>query len=273
MPVIEIDSARVDYAARSGLPLPSGGGEARSLLFLHGGFGSSSQLWTSTMAALPPQYHAYAVNNFVRSDPPPLGYNVTEFARRAGGFIRALDLRRPVLAGHSMGGVVCLLTALMYPERVGGLVLVCTGASMRDHELGRQLLAEMKASTAPEQTIRSVSTHWFHCPPPPGFFDEYVALAIQAPWRALIDVQESLLATDLEDRLGEIEVPTLVVYGGHDRGRGPHNAETLLRGIHGSRAAPMPASGHSPMLETPDAFNAALHQFLETDVGSLEDTR
>ena len=265
MPVIEIDRVPVDYAVR-----PQKG---RSLLFLHGGFGSSTQLWTRTMAALPACHAAYALNNFVRSGAPPGGYNVTAFAHRAGAFIRALGLHRPVLVGHSMGGVVCQLTALMYPDLVSGLVLVCTGASMRDHELGRQLLEEMKTSRAPEQTIRSVSAHWFHRPPPPGFFDEYVGLAITAPWQALIDVQELLLAADVEDRLGEIKVPTLVVFGGHDQGRGPHNAETLLRGIRGSRAAPMPDSGHSPMLETPDAFDAALRLFLEADVGSLEDAR
>jgi pimeloyl-ACP methyl ester carboxylesterase len=259
MSVIVIENALVDYDVREG-------GD-QSIIFLHGGFGSSSELWTRTMAALPARYTGYALNNFIRSDPPRTGYNVAAFAHRAGEFIKQLGLVRPVLVGHSMGGVVCQLAALEYPGLVGGLVLVCTGASMRNHELGRRLLAEMKTGGNAEETIRSVSSHWFHRPPPPpGFFDEYVARASSASWQAIIDVQESLIAADVEDRLQEIRVPTLVVYGGHDTGRTIDHAETLLHGIAGSRLAAMTDSGHSPMLETPDAFDAEFHHFLANDV-------
>jgi pimeloyl-ACP methyl ester carboxylesterase len=258
MPAIVIENARVDYDVRDGGDQP--------VIFLHGGFGSSSELWTRTMAALPEQYTGYALNNFIRSDPPPTGYNIAAFAHRAGEFIKQLRLARPVLVGHSMGGMVCQLAALEYPGLVGGLVLVCTGASMRNHELGRRLLAEMKTGGNAEETIRSVSSHWFHRPPPPGFFDEYVARASSASWQAIIDVQESLIAADVEDRLHEIMVPTLIVYGAFDTGRTIDHAETLVHGIAGSRLAVMTDSGHSPMLETPDAFDAKFHHFLANDV-------
>jgi 3-oxoadipate enol-lactonase len=258
MPTIVIENARVDYDVREGGDHP--------VIFLHGGFGSSSELWTRTMAALPGRYTGYALNNFIRSDPPPTGYNVAAFAHRTGAFIEQLGLVRPVLIGHSMGGVVCQLAALEYPGLIGGLVLVCTGASMRNHELGRRLLAEMKNGGMAEETIRSVSAHWFHRPPPPGFFDEYVARAKSASWQAIIDVQESLIAADVEDRLPEIKVPALVVYGAYDTGRTFDHAQTLLRGIAASRLAAMTDSGHSPMLETPDAFDAAFHDFLANDV-------
>jgi 3-oxoadipate enol-lactonase len=258
MPAIVIENARVDYDVRKGGDRP--------VIFLHGGFGSSSELWTRTMTALPAPYTGYALNNFIRSDPPPTGYNVAAFAHRAGEFIKQLGLVRPVLVGHSMGGVVCQLAALEYPGLVGGLVLVCTGASMRNHELGRRLLAEMKSGGNAKETIRSVSSHWFHRPPPPGFFDEYVARASSASWQAIIDVQESLIAADVEDRLQEITVPTLIVYGAYDTGRTIDHAETLLHGIAGSRLAAMTHSGHSPMLETSDAFDAEFHHFLTKDV-------
>jgi 3-oxoadipate enol-lactonase len=258
MPSVVIEGACVDYDVRKGGDHP--------VVFLHGGFGSSSELWARAMTALPQRYTAYAPNNFIRSDPPPTGYNVTAFAHRVGVFIATLGLGRPVLVGHSMGGVVCQLAALEFPDRVAGLVLVCTGASMRNHELGRRLLGEMKSSALPEETIRSVSSHWFHRPPPPGFFEEYVSRAKTASWQAMIDVQASLLATDIEDRLGEIRCPALIVFGAHDTGRTRDHAETLLRGIVGSRLAVMQESGHSPMLETPEAFDAALHQFLAENV-------
>jgi pimeloyl-ACP methyl ester carboxylesterase len=262
MPTTVIDNARVDYDVRTGGNYP--------IVFLHGGFGSSSELWTRTMAALPNQYTAYALNNFIRSDPPPTGYNVSAFAHRVGEFVKKLGLVSPVLVGHSMGGVVCQLAALEFPELIGGLVLVCTGASMRNHDLGRRLLDQMKSGGMAEETIRSVSSHWFHRPPPPGFFEEYVERAKSASWQAIIDVQESLIAADVEDRLREIKVPTLVVYGAHDTGRTLDHAKTLLRGIAGSRLAAMNDSGHSPMLETSDEFDAAFHHFLSNDVWHVQ---
>lgn len=258
MPGTTIDGAYVDYELRAG--------GCRPIIFLHGGFGSSSQLWDRTMRALPPTCTGYALNNFIRSDAPPQGYNVNAFARRVGGFIKAFDLKRPVLVGHSMGGVVSQLTALMFPDLVGGLVLVCTGASSRNHELARRLLDVLKTEGLSEESIRSVSANWFHRDPPSGFIDNYIARAKSVPLDAMIDVQESLLATDLESRLPEISAPTLVVFGAHDTGRTLDHAETLLHGIPRSQLATMERSGHSPMIETPEEFDSAFHRFLATSV-------
>ena len=57
-------------------------------------------------------------------------------------------------------------------------------------------------------------------------------------------------------------LPTLVVFGAHDGGRTFDHARTLLDGIAMSELATMTESGHSPMIETPDDFNAAFHAFL-----------
>jgi pimeloyl-ACP methyl ester carboxylesterase len=244
----------VHYAVRPGGP--------QAAIFLHGGFGSSSELWADAMAALPAEWTGYAVDNFLRSDPPPDGYNVAAFARRVAGFVGALGLDRPVLVGHSMGGVVCQLATIEHPRAVGALVLTCTGAAMTNHQLARDLLAELCAGGGSAATIRAISAHWFHGKPPMPFFADYVARAASAPLQAMIDVQASLIATDLRDRLGSIAVPTLVVFGAHDRGRTFDHAQMLLAGIRGSTLATMPDSGHSPMVETPAAFNAALHAFL-----------
>ena len=260
MPWIDIDGAAVHYAVRLGGP--------RTIIFLHGGFGSSSELWADALATLPADWAGYALDNFLRSDQPPDGYNVAAFAKRTAGFVRALGLDRPVLAGHSMGGVVCQLTAIEHPQAVGGLVLVCTGASMTNHQLARDLLDELRAGNGSAETIRAISAHWFHGDPPRPFFEGYVARAASAPLQAMIDVQKSLIATDLRDRLARIAIPALVVFGARDTGRTFDHAQTLLRGIRGSELATMTKSGHSPMVETPADFNAALHAFLRSFASS-----
>jgi 3-oxoadipate enol-lactonase len=253
MPYVDIDGVNVHYTERRGGP--------SSVIFLHGGFGSSSDLWRETMEALPDEYSAYAIDNFLKSDPPPGGYNVVALARRTAGFAARLKLDRPVLVGHSMGGVVSQITAIRHPHAVGGLVLVCTGASMSNHQLARDLLVELRDGGANPKTLRSISAHWFHTAPR-AFFDRYVALATGAPLEAMIKVQESLIDTDLRAELPKIRAPALVVFGAHDTGRTFEHAQTLLNGIRNSELATMHESGHTPMAETPDAFNAAFHGFL-----------
>ena len=219
------------------------------------------------MAALPEDYSGYAIDNFLKSDAPSDGYNVAAFARRTAAFAAKLNLDRPMLVGHSMGGVVSQLTAIGYPDKVGGLVLVCTGASMSNHQLARDLLVELRNGGANAQTLRSISAHWFHTAPR-AFFDRYVALATGAPLDAMITVQESLIDTDLRSKLSAIRAPTLVVFGAHDTGRTVEHAQTLLDGIRNSELATMTDSGHTPMAETPDAFNSAFHDFLRRAVAT-----
>jgi pimeloyl-ACP methyl ester carboxylesterase len=256
VPWIEIDGRQVHFTARPGGP--------QSIVFLHGGFGSSSDLWAETMEALPPTWSGYAIDNFLYSDPPPDGYSVEAFSRRAAGFADALGLRRPVFAGHSMGGVVCQLTGINRPDLVGGLVLVCTGPSMTNHAAARRWLGELKAGAGSPDSIRAISANWFHGTPPRASFERYVGNAVRAPLDAMISVQESLIAADLRDALPRIEAPTLVVFGAHDAGRTIEHAQALLGGIRHSTLAIMRDSGHTPMVETPTDFNAALHAFLST---------
>ncbi|MDB5885938.1 MAG: 3-oxoadipate enol-lactonase [Polaromonas sp.] len=253
MPTISVDGVPVHYAEH-------GKGE-RAAIFMHGGFGSSSELWERTLMALPPGWRGFAIDNFLRSAPPPDGYSVQALARRVRGFADAMDLDRPVIGGHSRGGVVSQLAASNDPERYGGLVLVCTGAVMTNHNLGRELLQNLRDNG--HAHMREISAHWFRALPT-DFFDGYVERACTAPLEAMIEVQQSLLDTDCRPLLGRITAPTLVVFGAYDAGRTIDHAETLLAGIPNSRLAHMPDSGHTPTVETPAAFDTALHAFLAT---------
>ncbi|QHI97832.1 alpha/beta fold hydrolase [Xylophilus rhododendri] len=253
MPIVTVDGVPVHYAAQGSGP--------RSIVFMHGGFGSSSELWKRTIAALPAGWRGYAIDNFLRSAPPPDGYSVQSLARRVRGFADALGLERPVIGGHSMGGVVTQLAASNDPERYAGAVLVCTGAVMTNHQLGHDLMAKLRETGY--EHMREISSHWFRIVPA-DFFEGYVSRAMDAPLQAMLDVQQSLLDTDCRPLLPRIKAPTLVVFGAHDAGRTIEHAQTLLAGIPDSRLARMEDSGHSPMIETPADFDAALHAFLAT---------
>lgn len=101
-----------------------GGGDV-SLVFLHY-WGGSSRTWGKVIAALPKSYRSLAIDHrgWGESDAPASGYALADLAADAQGVIEALDLKRYILIGHSMGGKVAQLMASRRPKGLAGLVLV-----------------------------------------------------------------------------------------------------------------------------------------------------
>lgn len=255
MPTVTVKGADVDYDVT--------GTGATPVLFVHGGFGSSSNLWSRAASALPADCAAYMINLFLRSDPPAGGYTLTGFADRIADFVKALGLPPVILVGHSMGGATSQCVAMRHPDVVAGLVLVATGANVRNHGVAEKLLAQLEADGVTRDNMISISRHWFHEIPDEALFDAYIEDAVQAPLDGMISAQRSLIETDLAPHLGKISAPTLILHGALDHGRTIEHAEILHGGISDSRLTVFDKSGHAPMWETPAEFDAALREFIE----------
>ena len=66
-----------------------------------------------------------------------------------------------------------------------------------------------------------------------------------------------------DDRLAEIDVPTMVIAGECDQPTPPQRMELYRDGIKGARMAVVEGAGHLPNVEQPDGFNRALAEFLD----------
>ena len=75
-------------------------------------------------------------------------------------------------------------------------------------------------------------------------------------------VLTNAFALDLRPVLPRITASTLVVRGELDAARTPRHVEELLAGIPKSRAFEIPGAGHSPQVDSPEAFSRALRGFL-----------
>jgi pimeloyl-ACP methyl ester carboxylesterase len=67
---------------------------------------------------------------------------------------------------------------------------------------------------------------------------------------------------DLEERLGEVRHPVLVLAGRHDRLTTPEAAEAIAAGIPGAALAIFEDSAHMAFIEEGDAYRAAVRDFL-----------
>ncbi|HEU4521814.1 MAG TPA: alpha/beta hydrolase [Thermoanaerobaculia bacterium] len=155
-----------------------------------------------------------------------------------------------ILVGNSMGAWVAMLYALANRQRVSRLVLESGGGLARP--LGVPLIA-----TTPEEAIRILRA--VHGPDAvlPDWAPE--ALMRRAQSSPLLRVMQSGAFEHLvDDRLGDLRVPTTVIWGEHD-GVVPRDYVNALRdGIAGARLEVIAGAAHIPHLQQPERFVACL---------------
>ena len=190
----------------------------------------------------------------------------------------ALDLARVDLLGHSLGGMVTLRYALAHPKRVASLVLMDTSASpirMRFSEKARARIAALareQGMGALAAAMREMASRNPDAPPSakrteermgPDVFWERVRRKLVAmdpvAWGALSRSLGDQVS--VADRLGEIDCPTLVIVGAEDVAFLKPSDE-LERGIAGAKRVTIPNAAHSPQLENPEAWSAAIQAHL-----------
>jgi len=250
VPFADIHGAKVRYreAGRGGPPV----------LLVHGA-GATSALWLTTLHRLA------RVRRTVAFDLPGHGRStgsvatVDDWAQAIGQTAAALGLGRSVLVGHSLGGLAVLAAALAFPDKVAGLVLVTTAARIG---VSPRLLDQIERDWAhwPE-TIQEMG----HSPETPRDARRRSAgLGLGASQAQTLADFRGVSGLDLRARLGEISCPTLVVAGAHDLMIPAKWSAALAEGIAGARAVTLERAGHYPMHEQPDAFGAALAEFVRT---------
>jgi pimeloyl-ACP methyl ester carboxylesterase len=130
--MVEAEERRI---AVSGLTLrvrewaTGGSSSAGAPIVLVHGLASNSRIWDAVAPRLAEHHHVIALDQrgHGQSDRATDGYTFDQVVTDLAGVIKAFNLDRPVLVGHSWGGNVVLQYAATYPDGVRGLVLVDGG--------------------------------------------------------------------------------------------------------------------------------------------------
>ncbi|MEW6581931.1 MAG: alpha/beta hydrolase [Actinomycetota bacterium] len=161
-----------------------------------------------------------------------------------------------VLVGHSLGGAAALEAALQAPDLVDGLVLVATGARLPvpDHAFQRAR-TDLRA-----ECERVVRASFVRQDP------EVIAAAVErmaaCGAQTLLADYAACDATDLRDRLADVEVPALVVSGAEDPLTPAWMGEELAAGLPRARLVVVPAASHAVMVEAAETVDLAIAAFL-----------
>jgi pimeloyl-ACP methyl ester carboxylesterase len=203
--------------------------------------------------------------------PLPAGKRVTlldDFAEDILALADLLHLDRFALAGLSLGGQIALETWRQAPQRIRGLVLADTFASLDTPQQKQTRLAtadrferEGMAGYAAEVLEKMITPANARALPEVA---AHVARMIDRsnPLGAAAALRGRTMRRDYLPPLGQIEAPTLIVVGREDAYTPVPLAEEMHRCIRGSRLEIVEEAGHMPNLERPDAFNSLLGSFL-----------
>lgn len=230
------------------------------LVFIHGA-GDSARAWREQTAYF--GQRALAIDlpgHGARPDNLPELVSALDYARAVHNIIQdEMRLEKPVVVGHSLGGLIALQMGLEYGRELGGLVLIGTGARMR------VLPALLEAArTEPERAALQLKTLSIADKSDPELPTRLVNEQAR-PQPGML--YRDLLACNSFDVMGRLQelvnLPTLIICGAEDRNAPVKYSAYLHTHIAGSTLQVIPVAGHYVQREKPDEVNRAIAEWLE----------
>jgi proline-specific peptidase len=262
------------------------GSGAVPLLALHGGPGSTHHYFGPLeLLADERAVVVYDQLGCGSSDrPQDIEWSVAVFRDEVDAIRSQLGLKRIHLLGTSWGGMLALEHVLSGADGIVSLILSSTLATIEQWAAEQLVLKNAlppevvevldrheRAGTYDDPEYEHAmeayfDRHFYRGPKPRPELELMNAGRGQDVYRAMQGPNEwtptgALRGWDVRDRLGEIEVPTLVIRGRHDMCTDPI-AATLTEGIPNSREVVLEESSHTPVLEETDRYLAAIGDFM-----------
>ncbi len=275
---IEVDGTPINY-------VDVGSGDEEPVVLVHG-LGGQWQNWLENIPRLAQERRVLALDlpGFGLTPEPSDGeITIRGYGRCVDAFCEKLGLGEVDMVGNSMGGFVAAEVAIQFPERVARLALVsaagitsadalqapiltigrlataiATNTAAQDRQLAARPITRHASLSLVARHPRLLKADLAY----EGFFKGAGKPGFNAALRACLDY-------DFRDRLPDVKVPTLIVWGEKDSIIPVRDADEFERLIEDSRKVVMKDTGHIPMAERPQAFNDVLVEFL-AETGSAE---
>lgn len=269
---------------------PTKNANGRSVVLLHGkNFWGA--YWVDTIKFLTDRGYRVIVPDqigFGKSSKPNVHYSLDFLAQNTAGLLDLLQIPKASIVGHSMGGMLGIRFARLYPGRTESLVLE-DPIGLEDYRLSvppapLEQLYQQELNTSLDEYRKYVQGYFVHYPP------EKAEVFVEPRLRVSLsgDFPRWALAAALTDLMvyqdpvcyefAEVKVPTLLIVGQEDhtavgRDRAPidvrrnlgHVVELARKAatqIPGARLVELANVAHIPHLEAPDQFHQALEEFL-----------
>jgi 3-oxoadipate enol-lactonase len=248
------------------------------LVFLHG-IGGAARAWRSQIEAFSDRYRAMAwdMPGYGGSAPLP-SVSIATLADALQDFLTEVGATRPILVGHSIGGMIVQQWLTKHPDAAAAVVLAQTSPAFgkADGDWQKEFIGARLGPLDRGETMASLA---------PTLVKELVgdnadvrgmelardcmAAVPEASYRASM---LALLGFDQRNALKDIAVPTLVLSGSRDKNAPAPMMAKMATYIPSAGYVELEGAGHLVNLERPAAFNAALDSFLKAHAAPTQVT-
>jgi pimeloyl-ACP methyl ester carboxylesterase len=242
----------------------TGHADGEPVIMLHG-YTDSWYSYSRVLPLLAPKYRGISITQRGHGDSGrPGSYTGDDYAADVDAFMEALGIERATVVGHSMGSFVAQTVAIRYPERVKKLVLIGSG-TVAGNEVIVGLNDFVQTLTDPVDSTfvyEFQASTIFH-PVPQPFLDAVVAESRKLEAEVWKEALVGLINTVNAPRLGEIQAPTLVVWGDQDGIFPRADQDALVAAIPNATLSVYPQTGHGLHWERPREFTRELEKFIK----------
>jgi len=203
------------------------------------------------------------------SDAPPAPYTLEEHIDDLAGLLENLRIRRAILCGISVGGMIALGLAARLPGLVQGLILCDTA-----HKIGSEALWNARIEQIRQHGIESIADgileRWFSehfRQVAPAAVAGWRNMLVRTPLEGYIGTCTALRDADLTAAAESLRLPVRCLCGSQDGATPPDLVRSMSALIAGSRFQLVAGAGHLPCIEAPEEL-AAVIRALITEIQS-----
>ena len=258
---LKTGDGRFGYEAAGDVTLPP-------LVFLHG-IGGAARAWRGQLDFFSNRYRSIAwdMPGYGGSAPLPT-VSIATLADSLADFLEQVDATKPVLVGHSIGGMIVQQWLVRNPLAASAVVLAQTSPafgkpdgdwqkSFIDARLGPLDRGETLVSLAPTLVKELIGEN-----PDAGGMDLARDCMAAVPPATYRTTMLALMGFDLRGALRDIAVPTMLLSGSRDNNAPAPMMAKMATYVPAAQYVELEGVGHLANLERPDEFNAALSDFL-----------
>ncbi|WP_081649626.1 alpha/beta fold hydrolase [Fodinicurvata sediminis] len=244
-------------------------GEGPTILFVHGN-GSTHKIWNATIQPLESSFQciSYDLRGHGASHKYYEAFTLDLLINDLEELRSHLELDRFYLVGHSLGALVAAEYAYRFPERIEKLCMIAAPAARNDsaRSAGESLLAQLKEQGVKE-TMSGLVRRWYT--------DSFVTThpgALEARLEQLTSISEQVFInayalythTDIDARLPDLSMPTLVMTGEYASGCDAEVARCISETIPNSHLVIFREMKNGVLTEIPERVSKEiLNYFLE----------
>ena len=189
-----------------------------------------------------PDLKGFGDNKFM-----PYPYSLSDYVSEVKDYLTKNNIVEPLVVAHSFGGRVAIKMASEEPKIFKKLVLVGS--------------AGLKPKLTPKKIVKKCAFSVLKRFIPKEKLSAFYSKDYNALNSVMKESFKLIVSEHLDDRLKDIKIPTLIVYGKRDKETPPYMAKRFNRGIENSQTLMLDA-GHFCFLDKPHKFNLEVKEFL-----------